>query len=188
MGASPTLPLMALEEYLELEQNSPIKHEYLDGHVYAMAGGTLDHGVIATNIVTLLRAHLRGGPCRVYNSDVRVRVGPQRFVYPDVSVVCAGRDRVNGQATFITDPRLVVEILSPSTAQYDQGDKFAMYGQLDSLADYLLVSTDQRRGEVRTRAAAGAWQARVFAPGDDIVLASLDLRVPLTAFYEDIDL
>ena len=88
MVASPNPPLMTLEEYLELEENSPIKHEYLDGHVYAMAGGTLDHGAIATNIITLLRSHLRGGPCRVYNSDVKVRIGHRRFVYPDVSVSC----------------------------------------------------------------------------------------------------
>ena len=188
MIASPNPPLMTLEEYLELEENSPIKHEYLDGHVYAMAGGTLDHGAIATNIITLLRSHLRGGPCRVYNSDVKVRLGPRRFVYPDASVACAERDRVNGRATFITDPRLVVEVLSLSTAQYDQGDKFAMYGQLDSLADYVLVSTNQRRVEVRTRVAGDAWPAHVFVPGDDIVLESLDLRVPLAAFYEDIEL
>lgn len=188
MVAHPSPPLMTVEEYLELEENSPIKHEYIDGHVYAMAGGTLDHGAIAANIIAHVHPHLRGGPCRIYDSDVKVRLGPRRFVYPDASVTCDPRDRANGRATFINHPRLVVEVLSPSTAEYDQGDKFTMYCGLDSFAEYILVSTGEMRVEVRTRGADGTWRTRLYDPGDDIALESIDLRVPVTAFYEDVDL
>ncbi len=189
MVASPNPPLMAVEEYLELEENSLVKHEYIDGHVYAMAGGTLDHGIIAANIITLVRPHLRGGPCRTYNSDIKVRLGPRRFVYPDAPVTCTPEGGANGRATFIANPCLVVEALSLSTAEYDQGDKFTMYSQLDSLTDYVLVCTDQKRVEVRTRVPGGDWQVRVFSPDDEyIVLESIGLRVPLAAIYEDVDL
>ena len=82
MFAHPLPPPLSVEEYLELEENSTVKHEYLDGYVYAMAGGTVDHGAIAVNVITVLRPRLRGGPCRVYTSDVKVRLGPRRFVYP----------------------------------------------------------------------------------------------------------
>jgi Uma2 family endonuclease len=97
MIAHPLPPPLSVEEYLELEENSTIKHEYLAGYVYAMAGGSVDHGVIAVNVLAALRPQLRGGSCRVYNSEVRVRLGPRRFVYPDVSVSCDPRDYASGR-------------------------------------------------------------------------------------------
>jgi hypothetical protein len=101
MFGHPLPPPLSVEEYLELEENSTVKHEYLDGYVYAMAGGTVDHGAIAVNVLAALRPLLRGGSCRVYNSDVKVRLGPRRFVYPDLSVSCDPRDYADGRAPFI---------------------------------------------------------------------------------------
>ena len=185
MIAHPLPPTLSVEEYLELEENSTVKHEYLDGHVYAMAGGTVDHGTIAVNVLAALRSQLRGGPCRVYNSDVKVRVGPRRFVYPDVSVSCDPRDHADGRALFISHPRLVVEVLSPKTAEYDQGDKFGMYRALESLETYVLIATERVAVEVRTRQAEGAWEAAHVGPGEEVTLPSIGCRCAIAAFYED---
>lgn len=188
MVAHPNPPLMSVEEYLELEENSTIKHEYIDGHVYAMAGGTVDHGSIAVNVLAFLRPLLRGGPCRVHNSDVKVRLGPRRFVYPDVSVSCDERDHAAGRAKFINHPRVVVEVLSPTTADYDRGDKFEMYRSRASFAEYVLIDAERASIEVRTRQADDSWQRQTFGPEGEVVLSSIDARIPITAIYEDTDL
>lgn len=188
MIAHPLPPTLSVEEYIELEENSTVKHEYLDGHVYAIVGGTLDHGLIAVNVLTILCPHVRGGPYRVYNSDVKVRIGHLRFVYPDVSVSCDPRDRADGRAQSIAHPRLVVEVLSPKTAGYDQGGKFDMYGALDSLQTYVLLEAERVAIEVRTRLAGGTWQAQHFGAGDLVAFPSIDFSGPVADFYEDIDL
>lgn len=185
MIAHPLPPTLSVEEYLELEANSAVKHEYLDGHAYAMAGGTVDHGVIAVNVLAVLRAQLRGGPCRLFNSDVKVRLSPSRFVYPDASVSCDRRDQTDGQAQFISYPRLIVEVLSPRTAEYDRGDKFGMYRALGSLETYVLVASERRAVEVRTRQVDGAWATTSFGPNDEVALPSIDCCCPVAAFYED---
>ena len=188
MVAHPTPPLISVEEYLELEENSTVKHEYIDGHVYAMAGGTIDHGIIAVNAVSLLRPHLRGGPCRIYNSDVKVRLAPRRYVYPDASVGCDPRDRVDGRAKFISYPRLVLEVLSPSTATYDRGDKFAMYRAVSTFEEYVLIDAEQMAIEVWRRQASGDWTEQAFGPHDTVVFATIDFHAPVAAFYEDVAL
>ncbi|MCC6628404.1 MAG: Uma2 family endonuclease [Chloroflexi bacterium] len=185
MIAHPLPPTLSVEEYLELEANSIVKHEYLDGHVYALAGGSVDHGTIAVNAVAVLRPQVRGGPCRVYNSDVKVRLGPGRFVYPDVSISCDPRDHADGRALFISHPRLIVEVLTPRTVDYDQGDKFAMYRALDSLDTYVLIDGERMAVEVWTRQPDGTWHATRYAPGDEAPLPTIGGRCPVTAFYED---
>jgi Uma2 family endonuclease len=188
MIARPSPPMLSVEEFLELEQNSTVKHEYLDGHVYAMAGGTINHGVIAVNVVAALRPQLRGGPCGIYNSDVKVRLGPNRFVYPDVSVSCDPRDRADGSAQFVSHPCLVVEVLSRSTAEYDQGDKFEMYRDLTSLEEYLLIATERAAVELRSRQADGSWHTATYGLADTVALPSIGCQCPVAAFYDDIAL
>jgi Uma2 family endonuclease len=188
MVAHPLPPPLSVEESLELEQNSTIKHDYLDGYLYAMAGGSVDHGAIAVNVIAALRPRLRGGLCRVYNSDVKVRLTPHRFVYPDVSVSCDARDFADGHAQFINYPRLILEVLSAKSADYDQGDKFGMYCALSSLETYVLVATDRVAIEVRTRQDNGVWQTIRFGPGDQVVFPSLAISCPIAVFYEDIAL
>jgi Uma2 family endonuclease len=188
MVAQPSPRLMTVEEYLELERHSDVKHEYIDGYVYAMAGGTSAQSVISANIIALLRPHLRGGPCRVHTSDMRVRLSATRYVYPDVSVSCDERDRVNSEQDEIHYPRLVVEVLSRTTQDYDRTDKFDLYRGCAALQDYVLVSTRRQSVHVYSRGDDGVWLLRPFGPSDDLLLPSIDFRTPIAAFYEDVEL
>src|SRR5665213_1641390 len=149
MVAEQNPPLMSVEEYLEYERTSHIKHEYLAGRLYAMAGGSRAHGVIAVNILALLRPHLRGSPCRVYSPDVKLQIDGAHYVYPDASVGCDARDRVNdGREDAVRYPTLAVEVLSPSTEAYDRGGKFPLYRKKDTLREYVLVASDHQEVEV----------------------------------------
>src|SRR5438552_3861421 len=140
MAALPYYPIMSVEEYLALDRSSiETRYEYLDGEVRMMAGGTLDHATICLNIATVLRSSLRGRSCRVFPSDARVRVSETRYVYPDVTVSCDGRDR--GQSDIVQSPRLVVEVLSPSTERHDRVKKFRFYQQCPTIQEYVLVNT-----------------------------------------------
>src|SRR5262249_22981569 len=129
----PARQLFTFEDYLQLEEYAKIKHEFLDGHVWAMAGGTPDHAAIATNISTLLSVHLRDKPCRVYSSDLRVRVRTTGLgTYPDVTVIC-GRfeaDPGDPKGNTAINPRVIVEVLSPSTEEYDRSEKLDHYKQI----------------------------------------------------------
>ena len=138
MIATPQSSNLTPEEYLQLETKSDIKHEYINGEVYAMAGATDTHVTIAGNIFALLLSHLRGSGCRVYISDMKVRIeNKNRFYYPDVLVTCEDRDREN--STFKQFPSLIIEVLSDSTEAFDRGDKFADYQSLPSLQEYVLI-------------------------------------------------
>jgi Uma2 family endonuclease len=186
INANPAV--MSVEEYLESERHSAIKHEYVDGHVYAMAGGSRAHGVIAVNVTTLLRSALRGGPCRVYNSDVKVQLTETRYVYPDASVGCDERDRLNDDEDVVRYPTVVVEVLSSSTEAYDRGAKFALYRSSETLREYVLVSTDRLAVECYRRGANDLWTLYPFGAGDEVVLESIGFKCPLAAFYEDVAL
>jgi Uma2 family endonuclease len=179
---------MTVEEYLELVRHSDVKHEYIDGYVYAMAGGTSAQSVISANIIALLRPHLRGEPCRVHTSDMRVRLSATRYVYPDVSVSCDERDRVNSEQDEIHYPRLVVEVLSRTTQDYDRTDKFDLYRGCAALQDDVLVSTRRQSVHVYSRGDDGVWLQRPFGPGDDILLPGIAFRTPIAAIYEDVEL
>ncbi|MEM9510531.1 MAG: Uma2 family endonuclease, partial [Cyanobacteria bacterium P01_E01_bin.35] len=125
------------EAYLQLEVDSDIKHEYIDGEIYAMGGATDTHVTIALNLAVLLRNHLRNSDCRVYISDMKVKIETKnRFFYPDVMVTCEPQDREN--TTYKQFPRLIIEVLSDSTEAFDRGDKFADYQSLSSLQEYVL--------------------------------------------------
>ena len=154
-------PPMSVEEYLAFEETAPVRHEYVDGYVYAMTGGSLRHNAIAGNIYQRLR---RGGSCHVFINDVKVRVDESRFYYPDVVVVCGPVD-MKGQV--VRNPCLIVEVLSPSTRTVDQREKVAAYRTIDSLAAYLVIEQDLQVVERHYRDAAGAWGLGTFAGGTD---------------------
>ena len=177
-------PIMSVEEYFELEENSPdTRYEYLDGYVYMMSGGTANHATISGNIYAMLRSLLRGGPCRVYNSDMKVRVSEQRYFHPDVTVTCDPRDR--GTADLIQSPCLVVEVLSPSTEAYDRGRKLQYYLACPSIEEYLLVDTRAMRVEIY-RKEQKKWIYDAFEAGDEVELAILGVRFPIADAYEDV--
>jgi Uma2 family endonuclease len=172
------------EEYLEWEVQQQIRYEYVDGEVFAMAGGTLPHADIALNFASVLREHLRGR-CKVRNSDAKVGItenGP--FIYPDVSVSCDDRDRTAQQ--FSRYPCLIIEVLSPSTEAYDRGGKFALYRRLESLQEYVLVGSETKTIEIFRRNQQGGWEFIPYGEDDEVVLNSVGLTVAIAQIYEDV--
>jgi len=163
----------SFREYLELEEASNTKHEYWAGEIYAMAGGSPQHAALSMSLGAALLGQLRGGPCRVYSSDLRVRVlATGLATYPDVTVVCGPLHADPDSDTTVTNPTLVVEVLSPSTASYDQGEKLEHYQQIDSLQACLFVSPDDRTMTLIARAEEG-WHSATFAAGDTLPLRAL---------------
>lgn len=170
-------PYVTFEDFVASERDSDVKHEWLDGVVYAMAGGSIEHGRLATNFTAALRARF-AGRCTVLSSDVMLYVRETHLAtYPDGSLVCGALDaqqvvrngKVIGEA--VTNPALVVEVLSESTEAYDRGEKFAHYMRLPSLRDYVLVAQAERRIEVfRRPEGRGRWQRDVARGGDSLLL------------------
>lgn len=176
---------VSVQDYLEGEQRTPIKHEYIAGQVFAMAGASESHVTVALNLATLLRAHVRGSPCRVYISDMKVRVdSADSFFYPDVFVTCNPGDA--GEPLMKRNPTLIVEVLSESTAAYDRGAKFAHYRELPSLREYVLIEPGRMAVDVFRRNDAGQWVLYPFGEGGRLELASVDFRCPMEAIYEDV--
>ncbi len=175
------------DEYLLLEERSTVKHEFLGGHVWAMAGGTPEHGAIAANVIALLANRLLGKSCRVYTSDVRVRVKATGLAtYPDVTVVCGQEqaDPEDPKGATLINPQVLVEVLSPSTEDYDRGEKLSHYKQVPSLREIVLVAQEERRIELWRRE-VDYWALTV-ARGDEVALiASLDCPLPLADVYRN---
>jgi Uma2 family endonuclease len=185
MLALPRDPSMSVEEYLQIDRSSiEARYEYIDGYVTMLAGGTLDHATIGANIISILRRSLRGTPCRVFTSDARVRLSRTRFVYPDASVSCDEQDR--GQSDYVQSPRLVVEVLSPSTEGYDRGRKFGFYRECPTIQEYLLIDALRPMLEVYRRERHDLWILRAYQLDEDVELINLGLRFPVSAVYEDV--
>lgn len=177
---------MTYAEYLRAEAEAEVKHEYLRGEVWAMAGGTPEHGALAAAMIMLLGSGLRGKPCRVFSSDVRVRVqATDLATYPDVSVVYGHLERAPDDPHAILNPVLLVEILSDSTEAYDRGDKAAHYRRIPSLREYLLVSQREPRLEVFRRGEGGRWELYEAGPGESLTLASVGVIVETDEVYRD---
>ncbi|NCJ08367.1 Uma2 family endonuclease [Synechococcales cyanobacterium C] len=184
MVASPQY--LTPKDYLQLEAESPVKHEYIDGEIYAMAGASDVHVTITGNLFALLRSHVRGTGCRVYISDMKARIeGRDRFFYPDVMVTCDPRDQeTSGYKRF---PKLVVEVLSETTEAFDRGDKFADYQTLESLQEYVLINTRHQRVECFRRHQGGQWVLQFYTrETKTFYLESLDFTGTLAALYEDV--
>jgi Uma2 family endonuclease len=185
VGLTDNFPRFTPEEYFAWEEQQLERHEYMDGEVSAMSGGTIDHGSIALNFGSLLKIHLRGRGCKTLNSDCRVSiVGSSKYVYPDISVTCDNRDKTT--AKYITYPCLIIEVLSPSTEAYDRGNKFKMYRQNPSLKEYVLVSTDAIEIELFRRSDGDNWQIINYQAGDTVELKAVNLNVSIEQIYEDI--
>lgn len=180
-------PKITVEEYLAAEVNSPIKHEYLDGCVYAMAGASDAHVTISLNLASILKNHLRGSGCRAYISDMRVNVAASNsYYYPDVMVTCAPSDRE--LPNYKQNPCLIIEVLSTSTEAFDRGDKFTDYQQLDSLQEYVLVNQKRQRVDYFQRNPQGLWTLQSFYLGDTVTFASINCEVAVVDIYEDVEL
>ena len=173
--------------YVLLEQDSQVKHEFLDGLVWAMAGGSPAHSGIAANIARLLGSQLEGRRCRVFNSDLRIRVKATGLAtYPGVTVVCGQLELDPDDASHhtVTNPKLIVEVLSPSTEDYDRGEKLEHYRQVPSLEAVLLVAQDAPRVEAWNRT-AGGWSKALYEAGSTGEVASLDCHLAVDGIYHD---
>jgi Uma2 family endonuclease len=177
------------EQYLELERKAEYKSEYLSGQIFAMAGASIDHNIIAFNFTGMLWSHLRGGSCRGYTSDTRVRVSPTGlFTYPDLTVVCGEPSYLDDRRDTLLNPSLIVEILSPSTEAYDRGEKFAHYETLDSLREYVLVSQHKARIETYVRTEDCQWlYTSVQGIESNVQLVSVSCSLALSDVYNGVE-
>jgi Uma2 family endonuclease len=174
-------------EYLAQERASPTKHEFVNGHVYAMAGATVEHDTICSNVIEELRNQLRDRPCRVFTPDMRVRVRQTgTSTYPDVSVVCGKVERDADDDCAIINPIVLVEVLSPSSESYDRREKFAHYRHLPSLQEYVLIAQDERRVECYRRNDDGSWTMREARGEGAVELASIGCRLELDEVYRKV--
>ncbi|MBF2067918.1 MAG: Uma2 family endonuclease [Calothrix sp. C42_A2020_038] len=173
------------EEYLEGEKVSEIKHEYIDGEVYAMAGASDAHVSITGNLYMLLRNHLRGSGCRVYMSDMKTQVHRRsRYYYPDVMVTCDARDRDSEYTK--AHSCLIIEVLSDTTEAKDRGVKFKDYRRSPCLEEYVLVSQDTMNIDIFRRNQNGRWELYSFVEGEEVEFTSIDFRCDIAAIYEDV--
>lgn len=172
-------------EYLALEATSNVKHEYLNGEIYAMAGGTPAHAARSAAILAAIVPQLRHGPCRIYSSDLPVRVSATGLAtYPDAVVVCGPLELDPESATTVLNPKAIVEVLSDSTAAYDRGVKLDHYKRIESLEVVLLFSQTSRRVEVHRRS-DGGWSTEVVAGDHRVALRCVDAELSLAAVYTD---
>ncbi|MDD2761256.1 MAG: Uma2 family endonuclease [Methylomonas sp.] len=173
------------KDYLDWEETQAEKLEFVAGEVFAMVGARQDHVIVSGNIFAALKQRLRGTPCRPYVSDLKLKVeAADAFFYPDVMVSCHPGDLDNQQ--FISNPSLVIEVLSDSTAAYDRGGKFAAYRKLASLQEYLIVDIEARRVECFRRTADNDWLLHDYVGEVDCQLTCLSLSLPLAEIFEDI--
>lgn len=187
IAAKESFPCMTPAEYFAWEEQQLEKYELIDGQVYAMGGGSINHGRIAIKLTALLDSHVASRGCIVGNSDIRVNiVASQNYTYPDASVSCDDRDQTTSQ--YITYPCLIVEVLSDSTEAYDRGSKFRMYRQNPVLQDYLLVSSTRIEMDLYHKNAAGDWLIINYQAGDTIELSSISLSFPIEQVYRGLEL
>lgn len=188
MVASRSKRSYTLADYLAVEEMSAVRHEYLDGEIFAMAGGTPEHAALAAAVVVLLGGKLRGD-CRPYSADLRIRVAATGLAtYADASVICGKPMRDPASPTHVTNPCIVVEVLSPSTADYDRGEKREHYQRIPTLHDYVLVAQDAKSVEVFSRRSDGSWDHEVKGPGETVVLSTSNVSFDVDALYAAADL
>ncbi len=187
IAAKENFPQLTPAEYFTWEEKQLEKHEYIDGQVYAMSGGSVNHGRIAVRLTTLFSNHLENSSCETGNSDLRVNiVGAKNYIHPDVSVTCNDRDKNTTQ--YITYPCLIVEVLSKSTEAYDRGGKFRMYRHNPVLQDYLLVSSTSIEMDLYQKTDNGEWVIINYKEGDTIQLKSINLSFAIEQVYRGLNL
>ncbi|MEM7579634.1 MAG: Uma2 family endonuclease [Cyanobacteria bacterium P01_A01_bin.80] len=185
MVAIPNFQYMTPQEYLDWEEQQPLKYEYINGEVVAMTGGTIPHNDVALNLASALKSHVRGKGCKVQMADAKLGIsenGP--FHYPDVMVSCDERDK--SATKVIHHPCLIVEVLSPSTEGIDRGKKFQNYRQISTLKEYVLISTQEMMVECFRLNDKNLWELQTYSRGDEIDLVSVDFKFPIELLYEDV--
>lgn len=186
MSVSARLHGYTFGEYLDFESASNVKHEYLEGEIYGMGGGSPRHAALALAVGSALLSQLRGGPCRAFSSDLRVLVPETGLAtYPDVAVVCGALETDPRSETTVTNPKVLVEVLSRSTQDYDLGEKFDHYRRIPSLDAVLFVWQEETRIELRTRQADGTWSRTDFRSGSTVRIDAIGCSLGVDAVYLD---
>lgn len=178
---------ISIEEYLRMEEAATRKHEYYKGEIFAMAGASLGHNIITSNIMMSLPPKLRGSSCRIFASDLRVHVEANSlFTYPDFSIVCGNPVFYNDDEMNLANPVVIIEVLSPSTKKYDRGDKFRLYQELPSLQEYILVDSQSVLVEYYRKDAKGGWPLKKCDKlTDEISIAAIGAGLLLDDIYKD---
>jgi Uma2 family endonuclease len=175
-------PYINVEDYLALDSTAQsVRYEYIDGRLRMLAGGSPDHSIIATNLASILTQALRKKPCIVYNSDVHFKISEHRYLHPDITISCDPRDR--NRKDNIQYPRLIVEVLSPTTERTDKGEKLDFYLEYPSIEEYVLIDSQRKFAEVYHRD-SDTWTSRIYKPGSVMHLQCIDLEIPLDELYE----
>jgi Uma2 family endonuclease len=180
--------ILSEEDYLRMELDSPVRHEYVAGEVFAMTGTTLRHHIIGLNIATALRAHLRATPCRVFMADIRVRVEEANaHYYPDI-LVSRGPSvqKIDFETRAVEDPILIVEVLSNHSEATDRREKLLAYRTLPSLKEYVLVSQNEARVEIHRRIPEPGWENLEYSGLETVEFASVDLKLDMREIYEGV--
>ena len=183
----PARHYLSIPEYIALEVQTGIKHEYQDGVVTAMAGGSPEHSRVIAEIIGILRERLKGKPCKPFVTELKIKAGG-RMLYPDVSVVCPPVRRDPELRDAVLNPRIVIEVLSDSTAAYDRSDKFGFYRQNAEMTDYVLVDPRRIYAEHYTRIEDGRWNLEFLGPDSVLRLPSIECEIPLSDCYEGMEL
>ena len=181
-------PLVTPAEYLSLERRAREKSEYVNGRIYAMAGTSRVHSLIVANLVRELGNQLRGRPCEIHGSDLRVKVQHTgMYTYPDVVALCGEAQLEDEELDTLLNPSVIIEVLSPSTESYDRGEKFAHYRRLDTLQEYVLVAQVKRRIEHFRREGDHWVFTEVSDPEEELTLSSLGCTLRLADIYDRVE-
>jgi len=180
------LPLhkLTLAEFLTWEESQTERHEFYRGEIFAMVGGTARHNRVILNLASRINDHLDGTQCQVFAENMKVQLADEGILYPDVMVTCGKTEAGDEQA--FTDPKLIIEVLSPSTKGYDKRDKFILYRTLPSLREYVLIDPEKRQVEVFTLAEAGAWLLTDQTNAGALTLRAVDLVLPFEQVFKGI--
>ena len=182
----PALKSLTREDYFALEETAEVKHEYFQGQIFAMTGGTFNHSSISGNTFAALKARLRGKACQPMNSDMRVETPDGLITYPDIAVFCGKAQLTNNQCALL-NPIVIIEVLSPTTRRYDQSDKFLLYRAIATFQDYLLIDSEKVHVQHFRKTENNEWILHdYFDVHETLTLGSIQESLPLVEIYEDI--
>ncbi len=176
----------SIGEYLEMENEASEKHEYYNGEIFAMSGASARHNIISVNIITALAIASKGKNCQPFGSDMRIHIPENSlFTYPDISIICGDVIALKEDENTATQPAAIIEILSPSTKNYDRGEKFMLYRAIPALKEYILVDAESIHTEHFAINKEGLWQLKEYIkPEDQMILESLNIKLLLSDIYE----
>jgi Uma2 family endonuclease len=178
------------DEYLEIENTSVEKNEYYKGEIFAMSGTKVPHNIIAVNLLTQIKQYLRGKNCRPFNSDQRIHIEKNTlFTYPDISIICGNIETRNNDNFNVTNPAVIIEILSKSTSNYDRGDKFKLYRDIESLREYILVDSESINIEAFHINEHNHWELEEYSGIDTpVLIRTIQFTIPIQDIYEGTEL